>query len=131
MHSLLLQAQPSLQRLFHLLPHLWKLRTSLPPHPDRTDVLDLTGDDSDAKHAQQATIDRAKADMLWVSTALEWGPFCSQATVMHWAEAMLQVSIKACTAWKMMLCGKARHLCDDSATRHHVGRMDHVFKECC
>ena len=93
---MLLQAQPSLQRLFQLLPYVWKLQTSLTAHPNQAEILDLTTEYSDAKHAQRASMHHLKPDMLWVSTALEWGPFCPQATVIHWAEAMLQVSIKAC-----------------------------------
>lgn len=97
----MLQAQPSLQRLFQLMPQLWNLHMSgTPPHEQHHegDVLDLTGSDSDAKHAQHAMAGHSKTELLWVSTALEWGPLCPQASVMHWAEAMLQVSSPAGTA---------------------------------
>ena len=115
---LLLQAQPSLQQLFQLLPRVWKLQTLLTAHPDQADILDLTIEDSAAKHTQRASVHHLKSDMLWVSTALEWGPLCPQATVMHWAEAMLQVSIKACTAGlKQQACIAWLQLgCADSAT---------------
>lgn len=56
-----------------------------------------------------------------MSTALEWGPLCPQATVMHWAEAMLQVSIKACTAWKR--CFTAKH------AQHGTCSFEHF--QCC
>ena len=62
------------------------------------DVMDLTGDDATAKHAQHDLGQTMTFELLWLSTALEWGPLCTPATVMHWAEAMHQVKTKACTA---------------------------------
>ena len=99
--KLLLQAQPSLQRLFDLLPQLWKLHMSCtsPDQPHHEPgVPDLTGSDSDAKHPQHAVAGHSKPELLWISTVLEWGPLCPQASVMHWAEALLQVSSSAGTA---------------------------------
>ncbi|KAL0017843.1 hypothetical protein WJX77_008034 [Trebouxia sp. C0004] len=90
-------SQPSLQRLFQLLPQLWKTlqqqQQNLSPggrHANQ-DVLDLTGDDDSAQRAQHDEAQHAESSLLWISTALEWGPLCTPATVMHWAEAMFQV----------------------------------------
>lgn len=121
---MLLQAQPSLQRLFLLMPHLWKEHSS---HPEEADILDLTGEDSDAKHD---TGHHSKSNLLWMSTALEWGPFCPQATVMHWAEAMLQVSVELCRAWE--LYRKAQHsmhstACTAQHTQHSMHSMAPAF----
>ena len=53
------------------------------------DFLDLTEDDpqraEDAEHAEQAS------NLLWLSTALEWGSLCITTTVMYWAEAIQKV----------------------------------------
>ncbi|KAL0045065.1 hypothetical protein WJX82_006977 [Trebouxia sp. C0006] len=90
-------AQTILQRLFQLLPQLWKtLQQQQQNFPLRgrhanQDVLDLTGDDDSAKRAQHDEAQHAESSLLWMSTALEWGPLCTAATVMHWAEAMVQV----------------------------------------
>jgi len=51
----------------------------------------LTGDDDSAKRAQHDEAQHAESSLLWMSTALEWGPLCTPGTVMHWAEAMVQV----------------------------------------
>lgn len=101
----LLQAQSSLQRLFQLLPQLWKALQSLhirepTKHEADNHVLDLTEDDASAQHASGQLF---KPELLWMSTALEWGPLCTPATVMHWAEAMHQVSSSACTAQHLSL----------------------------
>ena len=97
-HLLLcVQAQTSLQRLFQLLPQLWKtLQQQQRLHRPGgrgtdQDVLDLTGDDDSAKRAQRDEAQHAESTLLWMSTALEWGPLCTAATVMHWADAMVQV----------------------------------------
>ena len=55
------------------------------------DVLDLT-EDEPAGHAEQAL------SLLWLSTALEWGPLCSPASIMCWAEAMQKVCAALCCA---------------------------------
>ena len=55
------------------------------------DVLDLTGDEDSAKRAQHNETQHAESGLLWMSTALEWGPLCTATTAMHWAEAMVEV----------------------------------------
>ena len=87
-----LQAQPSLQELFQLLPVTWSLlqHTKASSSQDRQiqtgDFLDLTEDDPEHdEHAEETS------NLLWLSTALEWGPLCTAASVMYWAEAIQKV----------------------------------------
>ena len=50
------------------------------------DFLDLTEDDPEHdEHAEQSS------NLLWLSTALEWGALCTTASVMYWAEAIQKV----------------------------------------
>ena len=133
-----LQAQPNLQHLFQLLPQLWKRlqasntpQTSLAQHEDT--VLDLTGNSPAAKHAQHArhAHSDSNVDLLWMSMALEWGPLCGAASVMHWAAKFWRFShYRKCCLHGFACCmlPKAAHIHMHAHKQQSPGDLE---QRCC